>query len=175
MDRNMPNREQLERWLSSEEAEQDAAADDAADAAFAHLFAAMPQIEPGAEFVQRTVAGVWRLRARRRRAVAFAWAASVVIAAAGCVAGYVVAVPVCVWMVKTGVLVTSHAAPWLIAYATVAIGWWSTLGHVGSVIASALITPARASAVVGVELVGLVAFFALQRIAGAGRFGDAQV
>jgi hypothetical protein len=36
-------------------------------------------------------------------------------------------------------------------------------------------TPARAAAIFGVELFGIVAFFALQRIAGAGRFGDAQV
>jgi hypothetical protein len=51
--------------------------------------------------------------------------------------------------------------------------WWWTLGHVGAVIASALITPARMVAVVGVELVGILAFFALQRIAGVERLGDA--
>jgi hypothetical protein len=65
--------------------------------------------------------------------------------------------------------------PWFVAYATVAMNLWLTLVHVGSVIASALVTPARVAALIGVELFGLLAFFALQRIAGAGRFGDAQV
>ena len=55
------------------------------------------------------------------------------------------------------------------------MSWWLTLGHVGGVIASALITPGRVVAVVGVELFGLLAFYALQRIAGAERLGDAQV
>ena len=70
---------------------------------------------------------------------------------------------------------SGHAVPWLIAYATVAMNWWWMLAHVGGVIASALMTPARAAAIFGVELFGILAFFALQRIAGAGRFGDAQV
>ena len=65
--------------------------------------------------------------------------------------------------------------PWLVAYTTVAMDWWWTLARVGGVVASALITPARVVAVVGVELVGMLAFFALQRIAGAGRLGDASV
>ena len=167
----MPNREQLERWLSSEEADQD----DTADTAFGHLFAAMPQIEPGAEFVRRTVEGVWRLRARRRRAIAFAWAASVVIAAAGCVAGYMVAVPACVWMVKISVLVTSHAAPWLIAYATEGMNLWSVIARTGGHVAAAFATPPRAGALVGVELVGIVTFFALQRLVGFERRGEMPV
>ena len=70
---------------------------------------------------------------------------------------------------------SGHAVPWLIAYATVAMDWWWTLAHVGGVIASALMTPARVVAIFGVELFGILAFFALQRIAGAGRLGDAQV
>jgi hypothetical protein len=52
--------------------------------------------------------------------------------------------------------------------------WW-TLARVGGVIASALLTPTRAVAIVGFELVGLLAFYALQRVTGARRLGDAQL
>ena len=77
--------------------------------------------------------------------------------------------------VKAIAFVTGHTVPWLIAYASVALHGWLTLGHVGAVVASALITPGRVAAVVGVELLGILAFYALHRIASAERFGDAQV
>ena len=167
----MPEREELERWLFSEATGQD----EAADAAFAHLFAALPKVDPGARFVQRTVAEVWRGRARRRRAAALGWAAAVVIAAAGCVAGYVAAAPVAAWMVKAGVLVMLHAMPWLFAYATEAMNLWWAIVRIGSHVATALATPPRAAALVGVELVGILAFFALQRLVGFERRGEVQI
>jgi hypothetical protein len=52
---------------------------------------------------------------------------------------------------------------------------WLTLGHVGAVIAGTLVTPGRVAALVGVELVGILAFYALWRVAGAERLGDVQV
>ncbi len=77
--------------------------------------------------------------------------------------------------VKAIAFISGHIVPWLVAYATVALRGWLTLGHVGAVIAGALMTPERVAALVGVELVGILAFYALQRIAGSARFGDAQV
>jgi hypothetical protein len=171
----MPDREQLERWLLSEEAGHD----DAADAAFAHLFAAVPKVEPGAEFVQRTFAAVWRVRARRRRVAmlvtALAWAAAVVVSAAGSLAVYMAAVPAGAWAVKTGVLVMSHGMPWLFAYATEAVNLSWAIARIGSQIAGAIVTPPRAAALVGVELVGLSAFFALRRLVGFEVRGEMQV
>ena len=165
------DRKQLERWLAEEESGQDPAA----DAAFAQLFTAMPRLEATPAFVEQAVTAAWRWRARRRRLVAMAWAAAAVLVAAGVLAAYLASPTVAPMFIKTLAFVSGRAVPWFVAYATVAMHWWLTLVHVGGVIVSALVTPARAAALVGVELFGLLAFFALQRIAGAGRLGDAQV
>lgn len=170
-DRNMPDREQLERWLLSEDEGQD----DAADQAFAHLFAAVPKVEAGPAFVQRTVAEVWRRRARRRRILALGWAAAVIAAAGGVAVASVAAAPASAWAVKTGVRLLSHAGPWLIAYATEAMNLWSVVARIGGHVAAALATPPRAAAIVGVELVGILAFFALQRLVGFEPRGEAQI
>ena len=169
-DRNM-DRQDFERWLDAEESGQD----EAADQAFARVFAAVPKVEPTPMFVQQAVAGAWQWRARRRRLVASGWAAAMVLVTTGAVAAFVAAPQLATAVIRTFAFVSGHAVPWLVAYTTVAMDWWGTFAHVGGVIASALMTPARAAAVVGVELFGLLAFFALQRIAGAERFGDAQV
>ena len=163
------DRKQLERWLEAEDSEQD----DAADAAFADLLLAVPRVEPAPAFVQQAVTAAWRWRARRRRIVAFAWAAAIVVAAAGAVGAYVAAPRLATPLIKAFAFASGHAVPWLVAYTTVAMNWWWTLGHVGGVVASALMTPARVVAIVGLELVGILAFYALQRIAGAERLGDA--
>ena len=167
----MPERKDLEHWLLSEERDQD----EAADAAFAQVFAALPKVDPGPGFVDRTVGAAWRLRARRRRMVALAWAATVVVAAAGATVTYGAAPYLGSWAIKTAAVTTGHSVPWLISYATVALDWWWTVGRIGGHVAGAIATPERATALVGVELIGILAFFALQRLAGAERLGDAQV
>src|SRR4051812_43420782 len=165
------DRTQLERWF----AEEASGHDDAADAAFADVFAGVPRIQPSPAFVNQTVTAAWRWRARRRRLVAFAWAATIVLVIAGMAVAFFGAPRLATSVIKAMAFASGRAVPWLVAYTTVAMGWWWTLGHVGGVIASAVMTPARVVAVVGVELVGILAFYALQRIAGAERFGDAQV
>lgn len=170
-DRNMPDRTELERWLFSEETGQE----EAADAAFAHLFAAVPKVEAGAEFTERTLGRIWRARERRRRIAALGWAAAIVITAAGSLAGYVAAEPAGAWAVKSGVLVISRAMPWLLAYATEMMNLWLVLARIGSHVAAAIATPPRAAALVGVELVGIFAFFALQRLVRLELRGEAQI
>lgn len=165
------DQKQLERWLAEEESGHE----DAADAAFAQLFTSMPRLEATPTFVEQAVAAASQWRVRRRRLVALGWAAAAVLVAAGVLAAYLASPTVAPVFIKALVFVSGRAVPWFVAYTTVAMNWWLTLVHVGGVIASALTTPARAAALVGVELFGLLAFFALQRIAGAGRFGDAQV
>jgi hypothetical protein len=165
------DRKQLEQWL----AEEASGRDETADAALAHLFAAVPKVEPNPAFVEQAVSAAWRWRVRRRRLVVCAWAATLLLVAVGVGIALLGAPRIAMSVIKGFAFVSGRAVPWLVAYTTVAMSWWLTLGHVGSVIASALITPGRASALVGVELVGLLAFYALQRIAGAGRLGDAQV
>ena len=169
----MPDREHLERWLLSEKAEQD----DAADTAFAQVFAAVSKVEPGADFVERTVGVAWRLRAARRRALALAWAAAVVIAAAGGATTYLAAPFVGAWALKTVAFAIGRGFPWLIAYTAVAMDWWWTVARIGSHVAEAIATPPRAAALVGVELVGILAFFALQKlvVVGAEHRGEARI
>ena len=169
--RNMEHKE-LETWLSAE----DSGDDVAADAAFAHLFAGLPRLEPRPSFVNEavTAAWTWRLRERRRLAVAWATAAAVVLIAVA-VTAYFASPLVARGAVKTIAFLSGRLVPWLVAYASVALHGWLTLGHVGAVIAAALMTPGRVAALVGVELVGLLAFYALHRLAGTERLGDAQV
>ena len=169
-DRNM-ERNQLDAWLTAEQGGDE----DAAEAALAHLFAAVPKVQPRSVFVEEVVTTAWRWRARRRRLLTVAWtaAAALVLAAAG-IAYF--AYPLLGGSVAKAIAYLSgHTVPWLIAYASVALHGWLTLGHVGAVIAAALITPGRVAAVVGVELLGILAFYALHRIASAERLGDAQV
>jgi hypothetical protein len=165
------DRKQLERWLEEEAGGQD----EAADAAFAHLFAAVPRIEPTPAFVDRAVTSALRWRTRRRRLMAFAWAALLVLITIGVASAYYASPRLAAGAIKGVTFISGHVIPWLVAYTKVAMEWWWTLGRVGTVIVSAVVTPARAVAIVGVELVGILALFALLRVAGAGRLGDAQV
>ena len=169
-DRNM-ERKQLDAWLTAEQGGED----DAADAALAHLFAAVPKMRPGSVFVEQAVITAWRWRARRRRLLAVAWTAAAALVVAATVIAFFASPVIGRSTVKAIAYLSGHTVPWLIAYASVALHGWLTLGHVGAVIAAALITPGRAVAVVGVELLGIAAFYALHRIAGAERLGDAQV
>ena len=58
-------RTSTEQWLLSEQQD----LDDAADAAFAQAFAALPNVEPSAGFVQRATEAAWLARERQRRIV----------------------------------------------------------------------------------------------------------
>jgi hypothetical protein len=169
-DRNM-ERKQLDAWLKAEHGGEE----DAADAALAHLFAAVPKVQPRSVFVEQAVIAAWRWRARRRWVLVVAWTAAAALIVAAAVTVFSASPLLGRSLVKGVAFLSGRIVPWLIAYASVALHGWLTLGHVGAVIAAALITPGRAVAVVGVELLGIAAFYALHRIAGAERLGDAQV
>jgi hypothetical protein len=169
-DRNM-ERKQLDAWLKAEQRGEE----DTADTAFAHLFAAVPKVEPRSVFVEQAVITAWRWRARRRWMSAVAWTAAAALVFAAAATAIFSSPLLGRSLVKAVAFLSGHTVPWLIAYASVALHGWLTLGHVGAVVASALMTPGRAAAVVGVELLGIAAFYALHRIASAERLGDAQV
>ena len=169
-DRNM-ERKQLDAWLTAEQGGDE----DAADAALAHLFATVPRVQPRSVFVEQAVTTAWRWRARRRRLLAVAGTAAAALVLVGAVTAYFASPFLGGSVAKALAYLSGHTVPWLIAYASVALHGWLTLGHVGAVIAAALMTPGRVAAVVGVELLGILAFYALHRIASAERLGDAQV
>jgi anti-sigma factor RsiW len=165
------DRRQLEQWL----AEEASGHDEAADAAFSQLFAAVPRVEPTPAFVEQAVTVALRWRTRRRRLIAVAWTTVVLLLTTGALTAYYASPRLAAAAIKAVTFTSSHVIPWLVAYTKVAMEWWWTIGRVGTVIVSAVVTPERAVAIVGVELVGILALFALLRVAGAGRLGDAQV
>jgi len=169
-DRNM-ERKQLDAWLTAEQGGDE----DAADAALAHVFAAVPKVQPRSVFVEQAVTTAWRWRAGRQRVLVLAWTAAAALVLAVVVFAYSASPLLGGSIVKAIAYLSGHTVPWLIAYASVALHGWLTLGHVGAVIAAALVTPGRVAAVVGVELFGILAFYALHRIASAERLGDAEV
>jgi hypothetical protein len=164
-------RKQLDAWLKAEERGEE----DAADAALAHLFTAVPKVQPRSVFVEQAVIAAWRWRARRRWVVAVSWTAAAALVVAAAMTAVFASPVLGRSFAKAIAFLSGHVVPWLIAYASVALHGWLTLGHVGAVIAAALITPGRVAAVVGVELLGIAAFYALHRIASTERLGDAQV
>ena len=164
-------RKQLDAWLQAEQGGEE----DAADAAFAHLFAAIPKVQPRSVFVEQAVVAAWGWRARRRWVLIGAWTAAAVLIVAAAAAVFSASPLLGRSLVKAIAFLSGHTVPWLIAYAGVALHGWLTLGHVGAVIGGALMTPGRAAAVVGVELLGIAAFYALNRIASAERLGDVHV
>src|SRR4029079_4409009 len=78
------DRKQLDAWLMAEHGGEE----DAADAALAHLFAAVPKVQPRSAFVEQTVITAWRWRARRRRLLAGAWTAAATLVIAGAAIAY---------------------------------------------------------------------------------------
>jgi hypothetical protein len=169
-ERDMDRRE-LDAWLMAEEGGDE----EAADAAFAHVFSAVPKVEPRPMFVDHVVSATWAWRARRRRQLALRWTTAAVLVVVAAASAFLASAVLTGTVVKVVAFVSGHVVPWLVAYASVALHGWLTLGHVGAVIAGTLMTPGRVAALVGVELVGILAFYALWRVAGAERLGDVQV
>jgi len=167
----MPDPKQLARWLQAERSGQD----DAADEAFLHVFASLPRIEPSPAFADHTMAAVMRWRARRRRLVVFAWAAAVLAIVGGAAGAWLLGPAIAPAIVKQAALGLSHATPWLIAYATEAMNLWWAIAGLGTAIGNAVATPPTAGAIVGAELIGIFAFFALQRLVAAERAGEIEL
>jgi hypothetical protein len=59
-----------------------------------------------------------------------------------------------------------------VAYATEAMNLWWAIAGIAAAVGNALATPPTAGAIVGAELIGILAFFALQRLVAAGRPGE---
>jgi len=164
-------RRELDAWLLAE----DGGDEEAADAAFSQVFSAVPKVEPSPMFVEQALNASWAWRARRRRRLALSWSAAAVLAVVAAASLVLASAVFTRTVVQVVAFVSGHMVPWLVAYASVAVHGWLTLGHVGAVVAGTLVTPGRVAALVGVELVGILAFYALWRVAGAERLGDVQV
>jgi len=167
-DRNMPDRQQLQQWLDAERNGRD----EEADEAFLGVFAALPRLQPSAAFAEQTMTAVVRWRARRRRLVALAWGTTTLIVVTGGLGAWLLGPSIAPSIVKPVALALSHATPWLVAYATEAVNLWWAIAGIAAAVGNALATPPTAGAIVGAELIGILAFFALQRLVAAGRPGE---
>lgn len=154
-------RTQTENWLASEEHDDDAAR----DAAFAHVFAALPAVEVPGGFVQRAVDAAWLARARRRRTIA--WAG---VTASGLLAVLVGMTLYGMFSMAGGWLLTATATAVVrslvssLLVATTAVEWWSATARAGSAIGAIMAMPQGAAAVLSVWLVALAALYALHRL-----------
>jgi hypothetical protein len=156
-----PWRAQTERWLSNEERQ----LDDAADRAFAEVFAGLPQVEPSNDFVLRTVEAAWMARARRRRtAVVVSLAACALVVAAVGTFTYSAFDMVGGWLLTTASSIATNTTVSVLMAATSAVEWWSATARAGGAMAGIVAMPQGAVAFLAVELVGVVALYMLQRL-----------
>lgn len=154
-------RPDAERWLASEHEGQE----DAAEAAFAQAFQALPRIEPRADFADRVVSAVWRVERRRHRAVQWAQgAAALLVMAAGLAIGYAAIDYAGAWMATTGAAVASRGVVWFMAMAGAGVTWWSVVARVGAGMDTVLATPQNTAALLALELLGMLALWGLRRL-----------
>ena len=153
-------RTHTETWLSSEQQ----GLDDAADEAFAHVFAALPAVEPSVGFVPRAVDAAWRARGRRRRAIALAGLAVSVAGAGTAGAAAYGVLGMAGWLLTTIATVATSSAVSALMTAATAVDWWSAAARAGSSVTSILIMPQAMAAFVAIELTGAAALYLLHRL-----------
>jgi hypothetical protein len=151
----------VERWLANEQQGED----NAAEAAFAQLFASLPRVEPGPAFVQQTVLAVWKSRARRRRFVIAAQIAASIAIGIGCVGvAYAAMAFGGAAVITTGVAMASRAMVGPIVFMANSIQWWSTIARAASTVGDAIATPLNQVILISTELWCVFAVYALHRL-----------
>ena len=155
-------RTHVETWLA---AEQDGR-DDAAEAAFDRVFAAVPGVEPSPAFVARTVEAAWAARGRRRRLAiltAAAAAALVVVGTSGVVL-YTALDGRAAWLLTTAASLASSSVRWLLSAGVTGTGWWAAVADAGLIIAAAIARPYSMAVLTAIELVAAAALVMLHRL-----------
>jgi hypothetical protein len=154
-------RDDVVGWLSAERQEDEAAA----ERAFARVFAALPGPAPGAAFAERVAAAAFQARRRRRLWLRSGrMTASAAAAVLGVVLGYLALVRGGAWLVRAGAAVTVQSVSLVVRSAAEGLDWWSILVRVGTAVGDALSTPQVSTAVLGIEILGAAALFALSRM-----------
>lgn len=154
-------RTETENWLASEAHGHD----EVADAAFGHVFRALPTVEPSPGFVARAVEAASLAHARRRRVVrVMAAAAASLLAAAAATVLYVVLATIGGWLLTTTAAAASGAVLSLVAAALTIVEWWAATADAGSTIAAVVANPYSLGALVAIELVAAAALYTLHRL-----------
>jgi hypothetical protein len=146
------------RWLAAEHADQD----ELADLAFAEMFTKLPPIEPSAAFTARTVQAAWQARVHRRRVTVVGRVAAALSAVAGLVIVVYASVPPMIGGAARAAVLLSQTVVWLLERVDEPLKWWSIVERAAAGLSHVVATPPAAAALVAVEAVGAIAFFALQ-------------
>ncbi len=151
----------VERWLARE-----ARGDEqGAESAFAHLFAAVPRVEPLPGFSERVAAIAWRSRQRQRMVARVPRAAALLMAAFGGVAASWLALLYAgPWLLTSGAVMASGALVGVVKGAVAGLEWWAAGTRVAVVIGETLASREAAGALLAVEVVGAIALYALHRL-----------
>ena len=120
----MPNERE---WLQAEQNGQDALA----ETMFARVVADMPSVQPGADFVGRTVQVAWRARARRRMVVRFASIAAALLIGIATLGSMYELSALAVGLAARGTVAFSHGLVWLLASASQGAKWWWIAERIG--------------------------------------------
>lgn len=154
-------RTHTEKWLGAEQQDRD----EAAEAAFGPVFAALPVVEPSPAFVARAVEAAWAARARRRWLTGLAAAAAAaLIVAASAVAVYTAFDGRIVPMLTMAASAASGSLLVLLTAGAALAGWWSAAVNTGVKLAAAMANPYSVAALTVIELVAAVALVMLHRL-----------
>lgn len=157
-------RPDTDRWLASELEDRE----DAAEAAFAQAFRALPRIEPGVGFADRVVRAAWRMERRRHRAAQWRHGAiALPVMAAGLAIAYQASAYVGTWMATAAAAVMARGVVGFLAMLSVGVTWWSFIARVGASMGSVVGTPRNTAALLALDLFGMLALWALQRLLSA--------
>jgi hypothetical protein len=154
-------RRDAEEWLASEQEGQD----DAAEGALTRVFQALPRIEPRADFADQVVRAAWRVKGSRRPTRRLAQlAAALLVTVAGVAIGYAALDYAGTWILEAVAGAASRGVIRFVGLVRVGVTSWSVVAGVGNGVGTALATPENATAVLVMELLGILALFGLQRL-----------
>ena len=147
-------------WLRAERSGQDALA----EALFARLVAELPPIEPGADFVRRTVQAAWRARARRRIVVGLAGvAAALLLGITSFLAWYGLGARAGD-LIARGAVAFADALVWFVTSAGEGARWWWIAERIGSAVSVSVTTPVAAATVAAAGMTALLAMYAFRHL-----------
>lgn len=157
----------LRRWIAADQADLDAEA----DGAFRAVFQVMPRQAPRPGFVNRVAAAVGTLaRPVGGRSTPWSWsrraavAALAVIGTASMYFATVALAPIIARRLVALVSASVRGFVWVVMQLQSGLDLWAILAEAGRAIGAAIATPQVAIGLVAIELVSVVALYALHRL-----------
>ena len=156
----MTRRDAFDGWIADLEYGPDDVSEEAAN----QLLAAVPRVEPGADFVARTIVRLRRTQTRARRVTLLARLAAAVALVTGTALGIRAAGPTVIGAIKISASLISWTTTGFVAYSTTAIGLWGLVERIARPVATAAGGVSPAAVLVGVEGAAILAFFAMRHV-----------